>query len=320
MRFRMIQRFLLTCLSIVFMLVPGKITEQHVLPTIPVADASTAAVTTPPRDIHLSQLQHRHVMPTIRDKSVKPVRPTLEVGTHGTAALWLNEALATLGYLPVTFTASATSGVSTSTVGQTLAGALNDAQLQPLSGTWTWQASYPSTLVDLWNPNTVSVITQGAIIRFQADNHLAVDGVVGPQVYQALQQALQHGAPTFHPYTYVTVSKSLPEHLDVWQNGQKVFTTPANTGIASSPTPTGTWPVYARLVSQTMQGKNPDGSTYLDPNVPYISYFYQGCAIHGFPRASYGSPQSLGCVELPIDAAKTVYGLIGYGTLVSIGS
>ncbi|HSR86446.1 MAG TPA: hypothetical protein VLM11_19910 [Streptosporangiaceae bacterium] len=37
---------------------------------------------------------------------------------------------------------------------------------------------------------------------------------------------------------------------------------------------------------------------YADP-VSFVSYFNGGDAVHYFPRGSYGSEQSLGCVELP---------------------
>ena len=67
-----------------------------------------------------------------------------------------------------------------------------------------------------------------------------------------------------------------------------------------------------------MSGKNPDGSTYHDPGIPDVSYFNGGDAIHGFSRSSYGSPQSLGCVELPFPAAAAVFPLTPIGTLVTV--
>ena len=47
-----------------------------------------------------------------------------------------------------------------------------------------------------------------------------------------------------------------------------------------------------------MKGTNPDGTKYADP-VTWVAYFRAGEAVHYFPRGSYGSLQSLGCVELP---------------------
>ena len=92
----------------------------------------------------------------------------------------------------------------------------------------------------------------------------------------------------------------------------------ANTGIEAAPTEEGTWPVYARYVSTTMSGTNPDGSKYVDPGIPWVSYFNGGDALHGFLRAQYGFPQSLGCVEMPYASADTVFPFTPIGTLVSI--
>ena len=68
---------------------------------------------------------------------------------------------------------------------------------------------------------------------------------------------------------------------------------------------------------QIMQGTNPDGSKYADP-VYYVSYFDGGDAVHYFPRYSYGWYQSLGCVELPWDAAKQAWPYLTYGSLVTV--
>ena len=92
---------------------------------------------------------------------------------------------------------------------------------------------------------------------------------------------------------------------------------PANTGIPASPTVDGTFPVYLKYYFSYMKGTNPDGSKYDDP-VYYASYFNGGDAVHQFGRYSYGSYQSLGCVELPWDAAKKAYPYLTYGSLVTV--
>jgi lipoprotein-anchoring transpeptidase ErfK/SrfK len=68
-----------------------------------------------------------------------------------------------------------------------------------------------------------------------------------------------------------------------------------------------------------MSGFNPDGSYYHDP-VYWINYFNGGDAVHGFVRASYGFPQSLGCVELPIPTAHVAFNHLAVGDLVSVVS
>ena len=51
---------------------------------------------------------------------------------------------------------------------------------------------------------------------------------------------------------------------------------------------------------------------------PDVSYFNGGDALHGFTRAQYGSPQSLGCVEMPYSVAAEVYPYTPIGTLVDV--
>ena len=48
-------------------------------------------------------------------------------------------------------------------------------------------------------------------------------------------------------------------------------------------------------------------SDYNDPGIRCISYFNGGDAIHAFNRASFGTPQSLGCVELPLASAAKAW-------------
>ena len=99
--------------------------------------------------------------------------------------------------------------------------------------------------------------------------------------------------------------------------GGIVLTSAANTGIPVAPTADGTFPVYLRYQFQVMRGINPDGSSYADP-VSYVSYFDGGDAVHYFPRGSYGFPQSLGCVELPLGAAEAAWPYLTYGSLVTV--
>ena len=155
-------------------------------------------------------------------------------------------------------------------------------------------------------------------MAFENDHGLAADGVAGPLVWKALIAAVLAGHRSSFGYTFVSVSVA-SQSLTLWHNGQDVISsTPVNTGIASAPTATGTYPVYEHLTSTTMSGTNPDGSHYSDPNIPWVSYFNGGDALHGFTRASYGSPQSLGCVEMPFSEAAKVFPYTPIGTLVHV--
>jgi peptidoglycan hydrolase-like protein with peptidoglycan-binding domain len=165
---------------------------------------------------------------------------------------------------------------------------------------------------------SLDATTRGAVMVFQAAHGQSPTGEPDRSIWASLiaAETLGHGDPV--PYTFVTVSESIPETLEVHRGRHVVLSTPANTGVAGATTEQGTFPIYARYVSTTMTGTNPDGSHYSDPGVPWVNYFNGGDAVHGFPRASYGTPQSNGCVELPIGTAGQVYPLLTIGDLVIV--
>ncbi|MGH2913279.1 MAG: L,D-transpeptidase family protein [Solirubrobacteraceae bacterium] len=162
--------------------------------------------------------------------------------------------------------------------------------------------------------------TKGALMVFQADNRLEVTGTPDEATWKALFNATIHDRRTHVPYTFVTVSETIPETLEVHRGSHVALTTPANTGVPGAETEQGIFPIVTRFTSTTMTGTNPDGSKYSDPGVPWVNYFNGGDAVHGFPRGSYGTPQSNGCVELPIDTAEKVYGMLRLGDIVVVSS
>ncbi|HVV91271.1 MAG TPA: L,D-transpeptidase, partial [Solirubrobacterales bacterium] len=116
-----------------------------------------------------------------------------------------------------------------------------------------------------------------------------------------------------------SVSEDIPETVTVWHNGKTVLSgISANTGIPGAETELGTHNVYEHLEETTMSGENPDGSHYEDPGIKWVSYFYGGDALHAFDRASYGTPQSLGCVEMPLEDAEAVFPYTPIGTPVTV--
>jgi len=244
-------------------------------------------------------------------KGSRGQRLAVPVTTHFTVAplstLRIQQLLATLGYLPVNF-APANPTVAPNE--------LATAQLGSFS--WRW-GTLPGNFMALWAPGELNMVTKGAVMAFESDHHLDVDGVAGPTVWQALLQATAAGqTDSYGHYDWVDVSTALPQRLTVWRDGQAIYTTRANAGIASAPTELGTWPVYVRYRSTTMAGTNPDGSHYNDHGVAWVSYFHGGDALHGFIRPSYGTPQSLGCIEMSPANAETVYPYTPLGTLVTI--
>jgi hypothetical protein len=243
---------------------------------------------------------------------------TAQFSTAAYSTVRLAQVLGQLGYLPMAWqqpylgmrvASSQPAGVS-----------LADQEAlayDPPSGLFTVQPGYPASLAGLWQQGSYNVVLQGAVMAFQSQHNMNINGNVGPALWNALFQADLSNARNPSGYTYAVASKGSPETLTIWHNGQVVLSSPANTGIPSAPTVDGTFPVYERFLHTIMSGTNPDGSHYSDP-VSFVSYFNGGDAVHYFPRGSYGSQQSLGCVELPYNAAQQAYPFLTYGSLVTV--
>ena len=91
-------------------------------------------------------------------------------------------------------------------------------------------------------------------------------------------------------------------------------------GAPKTPTVTGTYHVYLKYESQTMRGTNVDGTPYVAPNVPWVTYFTGSYAMHGAPWLSsfgWSGPEgSHGCLNMPVSAAKVVFDWADIGTTV----
>ena len=158
--------------------------------------------------------------------------------------------------------------------------------------------------------------TIGAVDVFQEDHGMTPTGVPDVHTWAAILAAETMGHGAREPYTWVTVSESIPQTLQVHRGHHVVLSSPTNTGVAGAPTALGIFPIFSRFTSTTMSGTNPDGSKYVDPGVPWVNYFNGGDAVHGFVRPSYGVPQSDGCVELPVSTAAAVYPMLRIGDIV----
>jgi Bacterial Ig-like domain/L,D-transpeptidase catalytic domain len=270
---------------------------------------------------------------------------TVTFTTGQYSVLRLQQILAQLGYLPLSWTASASAagsaagasipanapaadsgGTGTSAAGTSAAGTsggsaapqpeVADAYAPP-AGTFAFQSGYPGELTSQWKVGADNVLDQGAIRAFENDQDLAMDGVAGPEVWAHLLVAAAKDEANKNGYTYALADQHSPETLTIWHNGKVIEHTLANTGVPGQGTADGTYPVYLRYQVNWMSGLNPDGSKYHDL-VYWISYFNGGDAVHYFDRPGYGYYQSLGCVEVPWTAAKKAWGYMTYGSLVTV--
>jgi lipoprotein-anchoring transpeptidase ErfK/SrfK len=231
---------------------------------------------------------------------------TVAFGVAAGDTLRLQQLLAELNYLPVGFSPSGPTPTRP------------DLALDQ-QGTFSWRwPSLPTELTSQWTQGTMNEITKAAVEDFESQNNIGVDGEAGPTVWGALINDLINDKPSATPYVYVLVNKVVPQTLTLWNNGTAQLTAPVNSGAPGADTTDGSYAVFEHVRYSDMKGTNVDGSTYDDPNVPYASYFNGGDALHGFIRASYGTPQSNGCVEMSYANAAQVWPLTPIGTLVTV--
>ena len=257
------------------------------------------------------KLPHRMAVATATGRGLRET-DRIRWTVRRASILRLQQLLAVAGYLPVKWTPRGADVARTPT-------AQAEAAVEPPHGSFRWRYhDTPRELRRLWKPGHVNEITRGAVMMFQDNHHLTVDAIAGPDVWKALLADTLGQKRRDKGYSYVYVHRQVPQMLTLWHSGHVVLRSPGNTGVPAAPTELGTFPVFEHIPVGTMSGTNPDGSHYRDPGIKWISYFHGGEALHAFPRGSFGTPQSLGCVELPLGAAKKVWPYTPIGTLVTI--
>src|ERR1700733_5628360 len=228
------------------------------------------------------------------------------------STLRLQQLLAQDGYLPLLWHAAGHDVPRTPS-------AEAQAAVDAPSGAFRWRYhDTPHQLQAMWSPGQANTITRGAVMKFENENDMTVDGFAGAAVWVKLIDDAIAKKRLTSGYSYVYVHREVPETMTLWHNGRTVISSPANTGISGAETELGTFAVFEHLPETTMSGTNPDGSHYEDPGITWVSYFNGGDALHTFDRSSFGTPQSLGCVELPLAASAEIWPYTPIGTLVTI--
>ena len=172
------------------------------------------------------------------------------------STLRLQQLLAQLGYLPLSFT-PVTQPTSP------------EQEADPQQGTFAWRwPDQPASLTSLWVPGADNAITRGAVMSFEDEHGLTTDGIAGPEVWTALLQAAGAGQDDPQPYGYVYVSESLPESATVYQNGGPRSTPRWPTPASPRPPPAGHVPGVRPLPGHHHDGHQPRRLAVLRPRHP----------------------------------------------------
>src|SRR5262249_31038664 len=168
----------------------------------------------------------------LADPAGRHARASREVAwtVPGATTLRLHQLLAQAGYLPVKWTPDGNDVAHT-------ARAEAGAAAVPPAGHFSWR--YPNTPHELksqWDDKTATAITKGAVMMYQDEHQMTVDGIAGPTLWKALMADAIKGVAPHHGYSYVYVHENVPQKMTLWHDGGIVITSPGNTGIASAPT------------------------------------------------------------------------------------
>jgi len=110
------------------------------------------------------------------------------------------------------------------------------------------------------------------------------------------------------------------QRLLAYEGNRVVYSALVSTGIARYPTPTGTFRIQRKYISDDMTGgSRARGDYYYLPNVPYCQYFYAGYSLHGtYWHSNFGTPMSHGCINLSTPDAAWLFNWTSIGTRVVI--
>lgn len=126
-------------------------------------------------------------------------------------------------------------------------------------------------------------------------------------------------AKTYEKWIVVDVTN---KYMEAYEKDQVVRKFLVSAGAPATPTALGQFTIRAKVRRQDMRGRNVDGSSYFQPNVEFVNYFYGGQAIHGNywrPLSWFGNVNSShGCVGLPNPEAEWVYNWAPIGTPIII--
>ncbi len=140
-------------------------------------------------------------------------------------------------------------------------------------------------------------------------------GAKAPIPYETPTQDLKHGeftwAPELAPEGPILVVVSLDEQRAyVYRNGVEIAASTISSGKKGHETPTGVFHTF-------LKDKDHHSSLYHDAAMPYTQKFtHDGVALHagGIP----GYPESHGCVHLPSEFARLLFGVSPKGMTVVI--
>jgi L,D-transpeptidase catalytic domain len=158
---------------------------------------------------------------------------------------------------------------------------------------------------------------QGALMLFQKWEGRKVTGRLSRDDFEVLMNATAP-QPKDPDYKHVEVDLDRQLLLLIGHDGEIVRMLPVSTGSGkrynekgirgTAYTPRGRFRIYGKIAGWR---KSPLGLLY------YPNYFSDGLAIHGNPSVP-STPQSHGCIRIPMSASREMFRRLSVGTIVLI--
>jgi len=99
------------------------------------------------------------------------------------------------------------------------------------------------------------------------------------------------------------------QQLIAYQGDSAIRVFSISSGATKTPTVTGSFRIYAKIIEQDMSGgSHAAGDYYFQEDVPWVQYFYQDYSIHGaYWHNMFGQRTGHGCINMRVEEARWLF-------------
>lgn len=120
------------------------------------------------------------------------------------------------------------------------------------------------------------------------------------------EESSRQGAPSGEKWIDVDLSE---QRLFAYEGDSVVRVFSISSGATKTPTVTGSFRIYAKIVEQDMSGGSvAAGDYYYQEDVPWVQYFFEDYSIHGaYWHNMFGQRTGHGCINMRVEEARWLF-------------